>query len=68
VYCKVPFKAKSKTNPIIGKYVKIIGRLSSASKMLLKTTFLTIPNLIQQVQPDTNLVVFMKLMDKSFLT
>lgn len=33
VYCKVPFKNSSKTNPIIIKYAKIIGRSPSALNM-----------------------------------
>src|SRR5690606_28793261 len=33
VYCKVPFKNSSKTNPIIVKYAKIIGRSPSALNM-----------------------------------
>lgn len=33
VYCKVPFKSSSKTNPIIIKYANIIGRSPSALNM-----------------------------------
>lgn len=33
VYCKIPFKSSSKTNPIIIKYAKIIGRSPSALNM-----------------------------------
>jgi len=33
VYCKVPFKKSSKTNPIIIKYANIIGRSPSALNM-----------------------------------
>jgi putative restriction endonuclease len=33
VYCKVPFKKSSKTNPTIIKYAKIIGRSPSALNM-----------------------------------
>jgi len=33
VYCKVPFKSSSKTNPTIIKYAKIIGRSPSALNM-----------------------------------
>lgn len=33
VYCKIPFKSSSKTNPTIIKYAKIIGRSPSALNM-----------------------------------
>jgi len=33
VYCKIPFKSSSKTNPIIIKYANIIGRSPSALNM-----------------------------------
>lgn len=33
VYCKVPFKSSNKANPVIIKYVKIIGRSPSALNM-----------------------------------
>jgi putative restriction endonuclease len=33
VYCKVPFKSSSKTNPTIIKYANIIGRSPSALNM-----------------------------------
>ncbi len=33
VYCKIPLKSSSKTNPIIVKYAKIIGRSPSALNM-----------------------------------
>lgn len=33
VYCKVPFRSSSKTNPLIIKYAKIIGRSPSALNM-----------------------------------
>lgn len=33
VYCKVPFKSSSKTNPTIIEYAKIIGRSPSALNM-----------------------------------
>ena len=33
VYCKIPFKSSSKTNPTIIKYANIIGRSSSALNM-----------------------------------
>lgn len=33
VYCKVPFKNSSKTNPTIIKYANIIGRSPSALNM-----------------------------------
>lgn len=33
VYCKVPFKSSRKTNPIIVKYAKILGRTPSALNM-----------------------------------
>lgn len=33
VYCKIPFKSSSKTNPIIVKYADIIGRSPSALNM-----------------------------------
>lgn len=33
VYCKIPFKNSSKTNPIVIKYAKIIGRSPSALNM-----------------------------------
>ena len=33
VYCKVPFKSSSKTNPTIIKYANIIGRRPSALNM-----------------------------------
>ncbi|WP_250631547.1 HNH endonuclease [Rhodoflexus caldus] len=33
VYCKIPFKASSKTNPMIIKYANIIGRSPSALNM-----------------------------------
>ena len=33
VYCKIPFKNSSKTNPVIIKYAKIIGRSPSALNM-----------------------------------
>ena len=33
VYCKIPFKDSSKTNPIIIKYAKLIGRTPSALNM-----------------------------------
>lgn len=33
VYCKIPFKTSSKTNPVIIKYAKIIGRSPSALNM-----------------------------------
>lgn len=33
VYCKIPFKASSKTNPTIIKYANIIGRSPSALNM-----------------------------------
>lgn len=34
VYCKVPFKSSSKTNPTIIKYANIIGRSPSALNSL----------------------------------
>ena len=33
VYCKIPFKTSSKTNPTVIKYAKILGRSSSALNM-----------------------------------
>jgi len=33
VYCKIPFKSSSKTNPIVIKYANIIGRSPSALNM-----------------------------------
>lgn len=33
VYCKIPFKSSSKTNPVILKYANIIGRSPSALNM-----------------------------------
>lgn len=33
VYCKIPFKSSSKTNPLIIKYANIIGRSASALNM-----------------------------------
>jgi len=33
VYCKIPFKSSSKTNPVVIKYAKIIGRSPSALNM-----------------------------------
>ena len=33
VYCKIPFKSSSKTNPVIIKYANIIGRSPSALNM-----------------------------------
>lgn len=33
VYCKIPFKSSSKTNPIVVKYANIIGRSPSALNM-----------------------------------
>ncbi|MFA7057185.1 MAG: hypothetical protein WC155_06435 [Candidatus Cloacimonadales bacterium] len=33
VYCKIPFKSSSKTNPTIIKYAKLIGRTPSALNM-----------------------------------
>lgn len=33
VYCKIPFKSSSKTNPTIIKYANIIGRSPSALNM-----------------------------------
>ncbi len=33
VYCKIPFKSSSKTNPLVIKYAKILGRSSSALNM-----------------------------------
>lgn len=33
VYCKIPFKSSSKTNPTVIKYAKIIGRSPSALNM-----------------------------------
>lgn len=33
VYCKIPFKASSKTHPLIVKYAKLIGRSPSALNM-----------------------------------
>lgn len=33
VYCKIPFKSSSKTNPIVIKYANIIGRTPSALNM-----------------------------------
>ena len=33
VYCKIPFKASSKTNPTVIKYAKILGRSPSALNM-----------------------------------
>jgi putative restriction endonuclease len=33
VYCKIPFKSSSKTNPIVIEYAKILGRTPSALNM-----------------------------------
>ena len=33
VYCKVPFRSSSKTNPMVIKYANIIGRSPSALNM-----------------------------------
>jgi putative restriction endonuclease len=33
VYCKIPFKSSSKSNPIVVKYAKLIGRSPSALNM-----------------------------------
>ncbi|MFT6334543.1 MAG: putative restriction endonuclease, partial [Halioglobus sp.] len=33
VYCKVPFKSSSKTNPTVIKYAKILGRTPSSLNM-----------------------------------
>ncbi len=48
VYCKIPFKSSSKTNPIIIKYAKIIGRSPSALNMKIGNLGRFDPNLKKQ--------------------
>ena len=48
VYCKVPFKSSSKSNPTIIKYANIIGRSPSALNMKVGNFGRLDPELKQQ--------------------
>lgn len=48
VYCKIPFKSSSKTNPTVVKYAKILGRTPSALNMKIGNIGRLDPNLKEQ--------------------
>lgn len=48
VYCKIPFKSSRKTNPVVIKYAKLIGRSPSALNMKIGNLGILDPELKEQ--------------------